>query len=362
MADSATAPQPGSMSSAPPATTSLRTRLPRVAPLLADHLRLFHGQPRQWTADGSSLQLRAGAATPTDAALVELDADGSRLGLQVTAGADAVPDDALHWQDYQGRARVLAWSLAHEASLRRLSEALGVSLLPLVDAAPRPVGDVVWLDFTLTDSEAAHAPLAGTLRLPSDWLPRLQARAQAPTTVDLGHWRHLSALVRIGLIVPPVAAADYASLRPGDVVLVGTTRLPPLVATAVGRRWPVQSSAEGWRIDGPAGPAPRFADLTPSRLETSPMTQQDAALDAADDTPAQAEDPAARLPVQVEFDIGHVELTLGDIAGLQPGYVFALPTHLEGANVTLRANGRVAGQGELVAVGDTLGVRLLSWS
>ena len=92
------------------------------------------------------------------------------------------------------------------------------------------------------------------------------------------------------------------------------------------------------------------------------MTQQDAALDAADDTPAQAEDPAARLPVQVEFDIGHVELTLGDIAGLQPGYVFALPTHLEGANVTLRANGRVAGQGELVAVGDTLGVRLLSWS
>ena len=55
-------------------------------------------------------------------------------------------------------------------------------------------------------------------------------------------------------------------------------------------------------------------------------------------------------------------LRLSDIAGLQPGYVFALPAHLEGANVTIRANGRVAGQGELVAVGDTLGVRLLSWS
>ena len=81
-----------------------------------------------------------------------------------------------------------------------------------------------------------------------------------------------------------------------------------------------------------------------------------------EDTAAAVEDPAGRLPVDVEFEVGKVELKLSDIAALQPGYVFALPTHLEGANVTIRANGRVAGQGELVAVGDTLGVRLLSWS
>jgi len=81
-----------------------------------------------------------------------------------------------------------------------------------------------------------------------------------------------------------------------------------------------------------------------------------------DDANAAAEDPAGRLPVEVEFEVGKLELRLGEIAALQPGYVFALPVHLEGANVTIRANGRVAGQGELVAVGDTLGVRLLSWS
>ena len=44
------------------------------------------------------------------------------------------------------------------------------------------------------------------------------------------------------------------------------------------------------------------------------------------------------------------------------GRAAALEFAREGANVTIRANGRVAGQGELVAVGDTLGVRLLSWS
>ena len=35
---------------------------------------------------------------------------------------------------------------------------------------------------------------------------------------------------------------------------------------------------------------------------------------------------------------------------------------LEGANVTIRANGQAVGRGEVVAVGDTLGVRLLWWN
>ena len=75
------------------------------------------------------------------------------------------------------------------------------------------------------------------------------------------------------------------------------------------------------------------------------------------------EDAGARkLPVKIEFEIGRLEMSVGELSALQPGYVFALPAHLEGANVTIRANGRAAGRGEVVAVGDTLGVRLLSWS
>jgi len=63
----------------------------------------------------------------------------------------------------------------------------------------------------------------------------------------------------------------------------------------------------------------------------------------------------------VQFELGRLEVALSDLAQLQPGYVFALPAHLEGANVAIRANGREVGRGELVAVGDTLGVRLRSW-
>lgn len=77
---------------------------------------------------------------------------------------------------------------------------------------------------------------------------------------------------------------------------------------------------------------------------------------------AGAQHPAHNLPVNLEFELGQVQMSLGELANLQPGYVFALPAQLEGANVTIRANGRVTGRGEMVAVGDTLGVRLLSWS
>ena len=72
--------------------------------------------------------------------------------------------------------------------------------------------------------------------------------------------------------------------------------------------------------------------------------------------------PARSLPVQLAFEIGKVELAVGELATLQPGYVFMLPANLEGANVTVRANGRTVGRGEVVAAGDTLGVRLIAWN
>ena len=78
-----------------------------------------------------------------------------------------------------------------------------------------------------------------------------------------------------------------------------------------------------------------------------------------------ASDPdalARRLPVDLAFELGRTELRVGELSQLQPGYVFPLAGALEGANVTIRANGQAVGQGELVAVGDSLGVRLLGWS
>jgi len=338
---------------------SLRERLPRLSPTQADTLRDLHARARHWTTPAGTLRLRGGrapAVDTVDGGVFELDADGTRLGLRLTSPPRS-DDDGLHWQDRRGRARVLAWSLAHETTLVQVSEALGTSLLPLPDAplAPPP-GDAIWLDLDFAPADGSAA-VGGALRAPATWLQALLARTDADPRppIDPGHWRQLPTVATIAIPAPPLTRSDLVGLRPGDVIVVGHVKLPPLHANAVGLRWPVRTGPDGWRIDGPPTPRPRHQEMPRMSETDAPETPQ------TDDTPP-AEDPSGRLPVEIEFEVGKVELRLSDIAGLQPGYVFALPVHLEGANVTIRANGRVAGQGELVAVGDTLGVRLLSWS
>jgi type III secretion system YscQ/HrcQ family protein len=68
----------------------------------------------------------------------------------------------------------------------------------------------------------------------------------------------------------------------------------------------------------------------------------------------------ASVPVTLDFDLGSLAVPLGELAAIKPGYVFELPGRLEQARVIIRANGTPIGTGELVSVGDTLGVQLLS--
>lgn len=64
------------------------------------------------------------------------------------------------------------------------------------------------------------------------------------------------------------------------------------------------------------------------------------------------------LPVTVSFDLGESALALREVKLLQPGYAFELARGLE-RPVTVRANGAIVGSGELIQVGDCLGVRLV---
>ena len=71
---------------------------------------------------------------------------------------------------------------------------------------------------------------------------------------------------------------------------------------------------------------------------------------------------APKIPVALEFELGAVDTSLRELAQIEPGYVFDLPLQLDHAVVTIRSAGRRIGRGELVAVDDTLGVRLIEWS
>ena len=340
----------------------LRDRIPGVPPAQAEALRAFFAAPRRWLlGDGGVLRFVPGTATAEGETFC-VDAEGTQLQLRLETDSAVRPAaSGLHWSDYQGRARLLAWSLAHETSLMRLSEVIGVSLLPLEQGAtqPDPATDAVWLAFSSEHAgNAGGVPLRGALRVPVAWLARLQARAE-PVYEDeplpaIGAFQALPVPVLLGFDGPRLAPADWQRLRPGDVVVIGNGRMPPMQARAAHCLWPLAAAPDGWRIAS-------AAQALPSPPEHSTMNDESPNDTGDGAAPDSGEAIARNMPVQLAFDIGRVEINIGDLAALQPGYVFALPANLEGANVTIRANGRATGRGEVVAVGNTLGVRLLSW-
>ena len=367
-----TAAKPSARKTPAGAVRALRGHIPEVAPAQAEALRTFFAAPRHWALGDSTVLWFTPGTAPTPEETFWVDAEGRPLRLRLEADAAIPPGPSgLHWSDYRGRARLLAWSLAHERALMRLSEVLGTSLVPRdppAEDGDDGDGDALWLAFaTDSEPEAAHEALRGAVRLPLDWLPRLQGRAEPVYEDDplpaLGALRGLPVPLQVGFDGPALAAAEWQSLRPGAVVLLGNAGLPALPADAARLTWPLAAAPDGWRITATAQPQPSPTEPSMTNDEPPNDAANPEGTDAAEGAATGDDgDAAARaLPVQLSFEIGRMEVSVGDMASLQPGYVFALPTQLQGSNVTIRANGRSAGRGEVVVVGDTLGVRLLAW-
>jgi type III secretion protein Q len=64
------------------------------------------------------------------------------------------------------------------------------------------------------------------------------------------------------------------------------------------------------------------------------------------------------VPVALTFELGRTMLPLGDIRQLAPGAIVSLPGH-ERETVDVIANGKRIGQGEIVRIGESVGVRVV---
>lgn len=67
------------------------------------------------------------------------------------------------------------------------------------------------------------------------------------------------------------------------------------------------------------------------------------------------------LEIQLTFVVGEATLTVGDLRTLAPGHVLQL-TEPAGLGITICANGKPIGKGELIEVGDRLGVRVTEFN
>jgi type III secretion system YscQ/HrcQ family protein len=172
-----------------------------------------------------------------------------------------------------------------------------------------------------------------------DAIAALAARvpAQASGSADT-----VPVAVHVAIARAPLPLATLRGVSPGDVIWVplapGDRSQGPcelwagtrLVARAVRNKQSFRVSA----MNPPAEPA--------AKPSAGPVKVDD-------------------LPVPVLFDVGQIDLTVGQLKAIAEGYTFELPA-TPPRLVAIRVNGREIGQGELVEIGDKVGVRVVQWT
>jgi type III secretion protein Q len=262
------------------------------------------------------------------------------------------------WWDYEGESRLSAWTLAHAALLETLGGFLQESLLPVRWHSTVALGEaagVLALDFSARAGDGRTT--AGVLSASPAVVAQLAASA-TPGTAEAAvrSWAtRLEGRIDILLRTIPFPGHELLAARVGDVLVLGrrarcwrnmrVVHSPGDEAAVPWRSW--SATYDGERLEICAALLDDLAEgVMPERT--------------VDELATKSTDTLESLPVVLDFEVGTLRIPLAELALLKPGYVFQLPDRLESAHVVIRANGKRIGRGELVTVGDTLGVQLLA--
>ncbi|QEO95275.1 type III secretion protein HrcQ [Xanthomonas oryzae pv. oryzicola] len=319
-----------------PTARALSEALTRVAAERAQLGRVF-GDPRAARQCGFVTHCRG--ILPNDAARLRLQLDTGQMDLRIAARDGLAL--LLNEDDEALRVSIAGMLLADRLSA---FAPLGLGAAEVIaferDAAP---DDCHGIGMTLGDLNAialtASASLLDTLQAAVDGLA---APAQLPAWLAP---LRVNTRMRIG--GRTASAALLQSLRPGDVLLHCTA------AAAVTRGEVL------WGIAGGAVlRAPVRLNMQQMILEASPTMQHDTfEPEVAPSTSNVAE---LELPVQLEVD--QLALSLSTLSGLQPGQILELSVPVDQADIRLVVYGQTIGTGRLLAVGEHLGVQILSMS
>ena len=305
-----------------------------------------------------------------------LEGSHQEVGVSITVDRCQKSVGERIWSDYTGDARLLAWSLAHEHFVAQLGHLLGDELQVQRAVTSRPPNlRAVTIGFELTGS---LGNLRGVLALAPSGLEVLihQPEWQTVAATQPSGKPNVPIFIQIGLRPINLPHHVLREHRVGDVLLldlsvncweglhlstVGTggtwqwrARYTDGKVEVLGpirsRRNPSSQDAQESEMadDNPASPPPE---------STGGPTNPD---QAAEDMPSPGEMPGSidQVPVGLTFDLGRLEIGLAELESVQPGYVFQLDQPLESTAVRVRANGLTIAKGELVVVGEQLGIRL----
>ncbi|MEL6126678.1 MAG: type III secretion system cytoplasmic ring protein SctQ [Pseudomonadota bacterium] len=297
-------------------------------------LRLSHGTTSV-TVEPAPV---ADTSDPAEAVALTLTCARERLGLLVSEGilrelTGLCGAAHFDWRGLDAAPRRLALNLIGDALLGPLEALLQVdAILDFADGdAPHWSGDVLKLRIS------GARPMGEVLvQVPAPLRPVLaDILAAWPRTT--GPALHLRVPASIRLAGPMLTLADLKALEPGDILLTAEDRELRNVMVQLGTRHRISALCNG---------------------STATATEYIAMSDDTDGQATSTMMQVADLEVQVTFEIARFSLPVGALDGVGPGYVFTLPGDLTTGTLDIRAAGQRIGRGELVRVGDAIGVQI----
>ena len=328
---------------------SVRRRLRQLAPEAARALRdLFHNREYVTLEGTPNTTWRFGPAETLSPPAAILDGVHEKLSLIVTNDGWVERLGEREWWDFTGESRLLAWALAHTGLLEGLGRILREPLMPsaLIDGVPVEAETNVALQFSASTGDGRQT--TGCVSLSPAMVARLASFAGWHRCVPKpGPWLRLPGRLRLELPGISFPLGVLRASEMGDVLILGDRTIcwRSLQVVLTGSRAEERLHAWSATYDG----RNLIAGANPPNSTVELIMSDPNAISAADS-----------IPVSLDFDLGNLAVPLGELAALQPGYVFELPNSLDSVRVVIRANGTRVGHGELVAVGDVLGVQLLS--
>jgi flagellar motor switch/type III secretory pathway protein FliN len=280
-----------------------------------------------------------------------LTADDARI--QVALDGDLVGLDCrlLDWRACTGETRLIAWTVRHE---------------PLIELL-RLVFRRDWMPESLGAGDNTHPSILSMPQTGDGAVPGRKARVQAGFRVFRADGPCIATgVVQLDphLIEPSIARADFREPRLDsplqralaelplilDEIEISRLELSAITSGCIVRLDNRSLAANPSRIQISAGSVRLIADATHTRatvvsFKGNPMSS----------TPSI---DVEELPVRLDFRAGNLTVPFGSLCDIAPGYVFDLHKGLDDQVITVHANDMPIAIGELVTIGDLIGVRI----
>ncbi|RWC62434.1 MAG: YscQ/HrcQ family type III secretion apparatus protein [Mesorhizobium sp.] len=334
-----------------------RLTLESVAAAEVGALNAFYRRraPAQITIAGKAMTIAAvwPAANPADQRLctIAFTVAGKvarlRLPLSVVERAFAKADELVDMKRLAPTHAALLLESAFEEDLERIEGKLGER--------------IALTSVERKDTVSEQIPLAFVMAGNDETIDCVLNTTDAGLAVRIGRF-----LDEIGKARPPIPAefplpvclrrgaltitlGELQSLQPGDVVLFRDAEEERTAALIIAERLyaPVTLTAGGPQLlAAPTAIAGSNWEWTMNQNTPPPagQTLEESTLD--------------ELPVALAFEIGRTAMPLGDVRQLAPGAIVAL-TDVTEETVDIIANSKRVGRGEIVRIGENLGVRIV---